>query len=98
VVKCNEALSGTVTHELVPSNESAAPCLPEETQVVFFVVPVLPLPESSVAPAALSNEYAATSPGVAAAALPAEPAGDSTTIVAMPQRNTRRRTAIALPP
>src|SRR6187399_2848110 len=66
-VRCSEALSGTVTRELVPLKLSALPYLPVVAQVVLAAVPVLPLPEASliVVPAPSSNPYAATRPAVA---------------------------------
>ena len=57
-----------LTRALVPLNDSAPPYLPDADQVVFDVVPLLPVPEASptVVPLPSLNEYAATRPVVAA--------------------------------
>jgi hypothetical protein len=67
-VNWSEALSGTVTRELVPLKLSAPPYFPVPAHVVFAAVPVLPLPEASATdvPDPSSNAYAATRPGTAA--------------------------------
>src|SRR3982750_2556722 len=65
LVRSSDDAAGTVTTELVPSNESALPCLPADDQVVFASVPVLFLPEASltVGPLPSSNPQEATRPG-----------------------------------
>src|SRR5262245_8613616 len=67
VVRSSELASGTLTRLLVPLNDSAPPYLPLVDQVVFDVVPTLPLPEKSVtdATAPSLNEYAATIDSIA---------------------------------
>src|SRR5262245_40198503 len=64
VVRCNDAASAIVTSALTPLNESAPPCLPSLVHVALTIVPLLPLPDQSIAwlPAAVSKEYAATRP------------------------------------
>src|SRR2546426_11370500 len=64
VVRSSDAASATVTHELVPLNESAPPYMPALDQLAFETVPALPLPDQSVTvdPDPSSNPYAATSP------------------------------------
>src|SRR2546421_3908854 len=66
VVRSSSGASGTVITLLVPLNEYAPPYLPAEIHVAPETVPALPLPETSatVVPD-VSNEYAATRPGVA---------------------------------
>src|SRR4051794_14859810 len=69
-LSCSELEFGTFTRALVPLKFNAPPNLPVVDQVVFKTVPAFPFPEESatVVPAPSSNEYAATSPGVAAEA------------------------------
>ena len=76
VVRCSDAASGIVTSALVPLNFSAPPYLPVVAHVALVSVPVLPFPDASVTvvPDPSSNPYAATNPGAAAAADPAEQA------------------------
>src|SRR4029079_13866819 len=64
VVRCRDALSGTVTQRPVPVNASAPPNLPVVVRVAPVIVPVLPLPERSdtVAPLVSSNAQAPTRP------------------------------------
>ena len=64
VLRSSEAVSGTVTQSLVPSNESAPLFLPDVVQVAPETAPSLPLPDASATsdPDPASNEYAATSP------------------------------------
>src|SRR6516162_4095207 len=56
VVRCNSALSATVT-QLFPLNDRALPYLPVDTQVALEMVPVNPCPETSavVVPEPSSN-------------------------------------------
>src|SRR5262249_45014756 len=65
--RCTEAAWGMVISALVPLNCNALPYLPE-AHVAFVIVPLLPLPDTSVTvvPDPSSNPNAATSPGVAA--------------------------------
>ena len=48
VVRSSDAASATVTHALVPLNESAEPNLPDAVHVALEIVPVLPCPDASV--------------------------------------------------
>ena len=66
-----------LTRALVPLKESAPPYFPDVDHVVFDVVPLLPVPEASptVVPLPSLNEYAATSPGVAARVEPTANSG-----------------------
>jgi hypothetical protein len=66
-LRWSEALSGTVTRELLPLKVSAFPNLPVAAHAVFAAVPALPFPDASATavPDPSSNPYAATSPGVA---------------------------------
>src|SRR5581483_6543886 len=68
VVRCREAVSGTVTSEFEPLNTRALPYLPEAVHVVLVVLPLLPVPEESatVAPVPSLKEYAATNPDMVA--------------------------------
>src|SRR5438093_11727549 len=68
VVRCKDALSLIVTKAFVPLKTSALPYFPAVVHVALPIVPVLPLPDASVTvvPAPSLNEYAATSPDVAA--------------------------------
>src|SRR6185503_15569722 len=71
LVSCSEVDPFTVTQSLAPSNDSAPPFRPAVVHVAPLSVPVFPLPETSatVGPLPASNEYAATSPPAAAAAV-----------------------------
>ena len=63
--RSSEAASATVTHALVPLNDSAPPNLPAVVRVAPEIVPVFPWPDASVTcstPPASLNPYAATSP------------------------------------
>ena len=65
VVRSSDAALATVTHALVPLNDSAPPNLPAAVRVALEIVPVLPWPDASVTcttPLASLNPYAATSP------------------------------------
>src|SRR5688572_25295099 len=66
VLKCNEGVSGTLTHAELPLNERAPPYFPAVVQVASVRVPVFPVPEASavVVPVPSLNEYAATKPDV----------------------------------
>ncbi len=105
-VRCNDALSATVTRELLPLKLSAWPYFPVAAHVVFAVVPVLPLPDASatVVPDPSSNPYAATRPGVAEVPMgtttrPANTAAPTTTRnIAASFRATRARTTRSAPP
>jgi hypothetical protein len=69
-VRSSEALSGTVTQLVLPSNESAVPKRPMAAHVVLVAVPWLPVPDASVTavPVPSLKAYAATGPGAAARA------------------------------
>src|SRR6478672_13058207 len=69
VVKWSEGLSGIVTHESTPLNDTAPPNFPPGTAVTFVPVPLFPAPVASARVPDPSNGYAATSP-VAADAVP----------------------------
>src|SRR5258706_1027000 len=60
----NDVVPGTVTSALDPLNTSAPPSRPAVVHVALLVVPLLPLPDASLAdvPLPSSNEYAATRP------------------------------------
>src|SRR4051794_9849395 len=64
LVRSSEGESATVTHALVPLNESALPYLPAAAHVAFAIVPLFAWPEVSltVEPTPSSNAYAATRP------------------------------------
>src|SRR5262245_52083642 len=66
-VRCNEALSATVTQLLVPLNDRARPYFPAKAQLAPLRVPVNPPPELSAVdvPDPSSNPYAATKAGTA---------------------------------
>src|SRR5207244_6291817 len=66
-LRSSEGLSLIATQALVPLNESALPLWPA-AHAAFAIVPLFPLPDASatVDPVPSSNEYAATSPVVAA--------------------------------
>ena len=61
----SEFASGTVTEAFVPLKESALPNLPAVDQVVFDVVPLLPLPDRSatLVPLPSSKPHAPVRPG-----------------------------------
>jgi hypothetical protein len=69
LVNCNDAASFTVTRALVPLNVNALPYLPEVVHVALPIVPLFPLPDTSVTPVPPPSlkEYAATSPTLGAA-------------------------------
>src|SRR4051812_36262325 len=64
LVRSSDAASATVTHALVPLNESAPPNLPAAAHVALEIVPVLPCPGGSVVwtPAPSLKPNAATRP------------------------------------
>src|SRR3954447_7780940 len=78
-LSCSEAEFGTSTRAFVPLNESAPPYLPDVVRVELTRLPALPLPELSVTvePEGSSNEYAPTSPVVAARVVAGPNAGRS---------------------
>src|SRR5207248_9325152 len=65
LVNCSEAALLMVTSALVPSKLKALPYLPDVVQVAPLIVPLLPLPDTSVTTVPLPslNPYAATKPG-----------------------------------
>src|SRR4051812_33819203 len=65
VVRSRVAESGTVTHAFVPLNESAPLNFPPATRVALVRVPLLLLPDWSLAvvPAVSSKAHAPTRPG-----------------------------------
>src|SRR5256886_10926783 len=66
LVNCSEAALLMVTSALVPLKLKALPYLPDAVQVAPLIVPLLPLPDTSVtiAPLPSLNPYAATKPGL----------------------------------
>ena len=80
-----------MTRALVPLNDSAPPYLPDADQVVFDVVPLLPVPEASptVVPLPSLNEYAATRPVVAAPVEPTAKSGSISSAAASAKRGQR---------
>src|SRR6267142_1489422 len=64
LVRSSDAASATVTHALVPLNDSALPYLPAVVHVALEIVPVLFCPDASLVctPLPSLNPNAATSP------------------------------------
>src|SRR5437773_11883661 len=64
VVRSSDAASATVTHALMPLNDSALPYLPAVVHVALEIVPVLPCPDASFVctPLPSLNPNDATSP------------------------------------
>src|SRR6266496_2002884 len=66
LVNCSEAALLIVTSALLPLKLKALPYLPDVVQVAPLIVPLLPLPDTSVTTVPLPslNPYAATKPGL----------------------------------
>ena len=86
-----------LTRAFVPLKDSAPPYLPDADQVVFDVVPLLPVPEASptVVPLPSLNEYAATRPVVAARVEPTENKGSISSAAASAKADRDRLLARA---
>src|SRR5436190_2994152 len=99
-LSCSDVEFGTLTRALVPLNTSALPYLPAVAHVVAETVPVFPLPDESATdvPVPSSNEYAATSPAVAADPGPGSTTRETSIASTIPSGAARTAPATIGPP